>query len=125
MSFKPISAVVWAEIPVTDLKKAVAFYSKVFDYEMKIEQAGPNDVAFIPYQGDPGIAGHLYPGTPPAPGTGPTVHLAVPDSVEAARARLVEAGGASEGPIVPMEFGRWAYATDPDGNSLGLFEFAA
>ena len=46
-------------------------------------------------------------------------------SAPAARARLIEAGGASEGPIVPMEFGRWAYATDPDGNSIGLFEFAS
>lgn len=122
MSFKPKSAVVWAEIPVRDLKKAMAFYSKVFDYEMKIEEAGPNPVAFLPYDGGDGTAGHLYPGKPAAKGSGPTLHLAVPDTVEAARERLIAAGGASDGPIIPMEFGRWCYATDPDGNSLGLFQ---
>ena len=26
------------------------------------------------------------------------------------------------GPLVEMPFGRWTYATDPDGNSIGLFE---
>ena len=122
MSFTPQSAVVWCEFPVADLEKAVAFYSAVFDYEMKIETAGPNPVAFLPYDGTNGTAGHLYPGKPAAPGTGPTVHLAVPDTVEATRDRLLAAGGASDGPIIPMEFGRWCYATDPDGNSLGLFE---
>ncbi|MDJ0630890.1 MAG: VOC family protein [Rhodobacter sp.] len=125
MPFTPSNALVWCEIPVSDLEKAVAFYSKVFGYEMTIDENGPNPMAFLPVA-DPqnGTAGHLYPGKPPAPGTGPTLHLAVPDTVEAARDRLIEAGGASEGPIIPMDFGRWCYATDPDGNSLGLFQFA-
>jgi predicted enzyme related to lactoylglutathione lyase len=123
MAFTPQSALVWCEIPVSDMAKALDFYSEVFGYELTIDETGPNPMAFLPVA-DPmtGTAGHLYPGKPAAAGTGPTVHLAVKDTVEAARERCIAAGGASGGPIVEMPFGRWAYATDPDGNSLGLFE---
>lgn len=126
MPFTPKNPLVWCEIPVTDLEKAIAFYSEVFGYEMSIDESGPNPMAFLPSESfESAVAGHLYPGKPAAAGTGPTMHLVVKDTVEEARARCVAAGGASAGPIVEMPFGRWCYATDPDGNSIGLFQFKA
>ncbi len=122
MPFTPQNALVWCEIPATDLKAAQSFYEAVFQWQMTPDDSGPNPIVFMPYR-DPGIAGHLYPGKPAAPGTGPTVHLAVPDTVEAAQARVKEAGG-----TIPMDFvvdipaGRFGYAMDPDGNSIGLFQ---
>ncbi|MEL7114040.1 MAG: VOC family protein [Pseudomonadota bacterium] len=122
MAFTPDNALVWCEIPVTDLAAAQRFYESVFGYEMTQDESGPNPIMFLPYT-DPGVAGHLYPGRPAVPGTGPTVHLQVPDTVEAAQARVKSAGGdIIDGLVVDIPAGRFGYATDPDGNSLGLFE---
>ena len=50
--------------------------------------------------------------------------MAVPDTLEEAKQRLVEAGGTVEldGVVIDIPAGRFFYATDPDGNSIGLFE---
>ena len=71
-----------------------------------------------------GTGGHLYPGTP-APGTGPTVHLAIAGTVDPAMTRCTAGGGAIVSPVITIPPGRFCYATDPDGNSIGLFEVAA
>lgn len=122
MSFTPANAVVWAEIPVTDLDKAMEFYSAVFQFTLTINDMGPNPMADISYQGGTGVSGHLYPGKPAMDGNGPTIHLAVPGTVEEAVERLNAAGGKSNGFVIEIPPGRFAYATDPDGNSLGLFQ---
>ena len=121
MSFTPDNALVWGEIPVRDLDRGMAFYSAVFGYELKSEDAGPNPLAFLPHD-QTGIAGHLYPGKPAAPGTGPTLHLAVPDTLEAAADRCWKAGGTVKSEPIAMPAGRFQYVEDPDGNSIGLFE---
>lgn len=123
MGFTPKNALVWCEIPVADMEKAVAFYSAAFGYDLSIDSSGPNPMAFLPF--DPtgqSTAGHIYPGTPPAKGTGPTLHLAVPDTVEATTERWRAAGGEVADMIIDIPAGRFAYATDPDGNSIGLFQ---
>ncbi|MCI2400722.1 VOC family protein [Aliiroseovarius subalbicans] len=125
MTHTPTNPVVWTEIPVTDMTRAVAFYDAVFGYQMKIDSTGPNPMAMFPAKEfETGVAGHLYPGKPAAQGTGPTVHLAIPDTLDAAKARLVAAGGtlALDGLVIEIPAGQFCYATDPDGNSIGLFE---
>ncbi len=118
MTKQPIVA--WTEIPVSDLAKASAFYAEVFDWKMEITPAGPNDIAVF-NGADEGAGGHLYPGDP-AKNSGTTVHLTVPDALEAAAARVDKAGGRVLGPIVDIPAGRFQYALDIDGNSIGLFE---
>ncbi|MEC7794055.1 MAG: VOC family protein [Pseudomonadota bacterium] len=115
---------VWTEIPVTDLKAAVDFYTKVFDWTLSLDESGPNPMANFSTDMQ-GVHGHLYPGKPAARGTGATIHLAVPDTLEATTERLAAAGGkVLMGPIdIPV--GRFTYAEDLDGNSIGLFEFKA
>ncbi|SEW30799.1 hypothetical protein SAMN04488515_2180 [Cognatiyoonia koreensis] len=118
MTAKP--TVVWTEIPVTDLAKAQQFYETVFGFKMAMDDTGPNPIVNFDADLD-GIGGHLYPGEP-ASGNGPTIHLATPDKLEAAMERCTKAGGKMISPIVAIPPGRFAYATDPDGNSIGLFE---
>lgn len=123
MSFAPPNPLVWCEIPVTDLSNAVDFYSKVFGYEMSVDNSGPNPIAFLPAADfDAGVAGHIYEGKPPAKGTGPTLHLAVPDTVEETAERFRAAGGEVHDMVVEIPPGRFSYGTDPDGNSIGLFQ---
>ena len=125
MSFTPVNSVVWTEIPVRDLDRGMAFYSEVFNYELAKDDTGPNPFAFLPTSdAKSGIAGHLYPGEPAAPGTGATIHLDVPDTLEATAKRFGNAGGTIVSEPIAIPPGRFQYGQDPDGNSIGLFESA-
>ena len=113
---------VWFEIPVTDLDRARAFYGAVLKRELTREDGGPNPMAAFSSMSDPGVSGHLYPGKPAPAGTGPTIHLAAPDGLEATAARVREAGGTVVSEPIAIPSGSFFYATDPDGNSIGFFE---
>lgn len=113
----------WGEIPVTDMDKAVDFYNQVFGYKMKIDNSGPNPMAVL--GGLENSAGaHLYTGKP-APDGGNTIHLGLTDGLEAGIDRVWKAGGQVVSPPIEIPAGRFAYAKDLDGNSIGLFEAAA
>ena len=118
---RPIT--VWTEIPVTDMTRACDFYAKVFDYEMKVDDSGPDPMAVFNGAMDT-AGGHLYPGTP-AGGAGNTVHLALACDLETGIARCAEAGGEVLSPPISIPSGRFVYARDSEGNSIGLFEPAA
>ena len=121
MSDRTIMA--WGEIPVTDMDKAVAFYNTVFGYSMEIDNSGPNPMAVL--GGLENTAGaHLYPGKPAADG-GNTIHLAITDTLEEGIDRCWKAGGQVISPAISIPAGRFAYAKDLDGNSIGLFEAAS
>lgn len=122
MTFKPENALIWCEIPVSNLDKAVAFYSTALGYGMSIDTSGPNPKAVIPTADGKGLAGHLYPGKPAPVGSGSTVHLAVTGQLEDALADWKKAGGQVLSPPISIPPGRFAYGLDPDGNSIGLFE---
>ena len=121
MSFTPPNAAVWFEIPVSDMKRAKAFYEAVLETELKDENGGPNPMAMFPAQNNGAVAGHLYPGKPASSGSGNTVHLASPTPLEAAMDRVTKNGGKVVSPVVAIPAGRFAYCLDPDGNSFGLF----
>jgi predicted enzyme related to lactoylglutathione lyase len=113
---------VWAEIPVSDLDRAVRFYNAVFDYQMTVDRSGPKAMALLGNQME--VAGaNLYEGTPARAG-GPTVHLELPGDLESGVARLQDAGGTVDGAPVSIPAGRYVHARDPDGNSISLFEAA-
>ncbi|WP_238367520.1 VOC family protein [Mesobacterium pallidum] len=115
---------VWTEIPVTDMDKAMAFYNEVFGWSLTLDTSGPNPMAVFG-NSDGVCGGHLYPGKPSAAGQGNTIHLATPGPLEDAMARCDGAGGKVVSPVIAIPVGRFAYALDPDGNSIGLFEAKA
>lgn len=115
---------VWTEIPVSDLTAAMAFYRNVFQWSLSMDETGPMPMANFASDMQ-GCHGHLYPGAPAQNGSGPTIHLAVPDNLEAATERLEKAGGKVVMGPIPIPVGRFTKCTDLDGNSIGLFEPAA
>ena len=121
MTFTPDNFVVWAEIPVTDLPRATAFYSAVFETDLKLDESGPDPMAIFSTSTQKGVAGHLYPGKPAPEGTGSTIHMACPDKLEDALERVKQAGGQVVSEIFTFPPGRFAYCLDTDGNSLGIF----
>ncbi len=116
----PQHAAVWFEIPVADQARAKAFYSAVTGNPLHDEEGGQNPMARFAAADRDSVAGHVYPGKPAVPGTGPTIHLAV-DNVEAAIGRVAANGGQVVSPIISIPAGRFAYCLDPDGNSIGVF----
>lgn len=124
MTSAPKNPVVWTEIPVTDLAASMVFYGEVIGTPLTLDENGPNPMAVFGGGEMTSVAGHLYPGKPAADGQGPTVHLLIGGTVEDAMARCTKAGGRVEGPIVTIPPGRFTYARDLDGNSIGLFESA-
>ena len=123
MSYLPKDFLVWGELPVSDLDKAVQFYSEVTGANLTIEPSGPNPVAmFRPADAATGVALHLYPGKPATEGNGPTLHLAAHGTAEEIMARVKEAGGQVVSEPIQIPAGRFFYAIDPDGNSIGFFE---
>ncbi|MEM9199895.1 MAG: VOC family protein [Pseudomonadota bacterium] len=122
MTHIPDNFTVWTEIPVSDLDRAITFYGAVFSTKLIRQDMGPNETAVFPTRAKDGVAGHLYEGTPAAGGNGPTLHLALPDRLEAGLDRLRAAGGTVVSEPIEIPDGRFAYCIDPDGNSIGLFE---
>ena len=117
---RPENAMVWFEIPVTDMKRAKSFYDTVLSTDLQEDNTGPNPMAVFPVKDQQtGLAGHLYPGTPN--GGGNTVHLLAPEPLEESLSRVDGAGGKVVSPIISIPAGRFAYCQDPDGNSIGLF----
>lgn len=113
--------IAWTEIPVSDLEKAVSFYNAVFDWQMTIDTtSGPEPTATLGGSMANG-SGHLIAGKP-AGGDGPILHIVVRDRLEDAVIRCRKAGGTLTSDIIPIPQGRFVYATDPDGNSIGLYE---
>lgn len=120
-SFMPANAAVWFEIPVADFERSKAFYGAVVGNALADEEGGPNPMGrFAAADEQTSVAGHIYPGKPAAPGTGPTIHLAV-ENLEAAMTRVTDNGGSVVSPVITIPAGRFAYCLDPDGNSFGLF----
>ena len=118
----PENAVVWFEIPVTDMDRSKAFYSTVLKAGFVDDNTGPNPMAIFETKDlQSGVSGHLYPGKPATDGTGPTIHLAALEPLEEALDRVGRNGGKVVSPIIKIPPGRFAYCTDPDGNSIGLF----
>ncbi|MBO6639774.1 MAG: VOC family protein [Roseitalea sp.] len=117
-------AVCWAEIPVTDMERGKAFYGTVLGVELNDNNDGPNPMADFPTK-DPktGISGHLYPGKPAPKGTGNTIHLVASDPLDTVMERVKAAGGEVVSPAIDIPAGRFFYAHDPDGNSIGFFNF--
>lgn len=122
MPHTPANPVVWTEIPVRDLTAAQTFYETVTGMQMNRCTMDGFEMVDFKAAGQSGVAGHLYVGEPGQNGKGPTIHLAIPDKVEAALDRTRAAGGTVASPVITIPPGRFAKVIDPDGNSIGLFE---
>lgn len=121
MTIEANSALVWAEILVTDLDASSAFYAAITGRKMNREEMGPMSVAVFEY-GEDGVSAHLMEGKPAISGSGTIVHFAAQGTIEEMMERVTKAGGRILGDPVSMPFGRFVYVADLDGNTIGLFE---
>lgn len=116
------NSMVWFEIPVSDMKRAKAFYDAVLMTDLQEDNTGPNPMAVFPVTDmKTGLSGHIYTGKPAVSGKGNTVHLMAPEPLEESLDRVGKNGGAVISDVITIPAGRFAYCADPDGNSIGLF----
>lgn len=117
---------VWFEIPVTDLDRAVAFYSKVLEVELHVAEYGPSKMAVFP--GGSGEAagavvhGALVLGEGYEPSAnGALLYLNAGQDLAGALARIEPAGGKIILPKTAIgEHGFMAWFIDTEGNRLAL-----
>ncbi|GGN30309.1 hypothetical protein GCM10011609_88030 [Lentzea pudingi] len=128
--------VFWFDVPVRDIDEASEFYHEVFGWEVRPKHSRDGDdalsfrMAFTAQTDDKN--------TPLKPGainggvvtrnigiTQPTILVEV-DDVDEKIEKLLQAGGSmvTEKVSLPLANGNFAYAKDPDGNVLGLWEWA-
>ena len=114
---------------VDDVEEAVAFYTKVLDFEI-LNNFGPAfaDVTRgnlrLLLSGPQSSAGRPMPdGATPGPGGWNRIHLIVED-IAAQVARLSEAGAEFRNEIVEGPGGKQILLKDPAGNVVELFEWA-
>jgi uncharacterized protein len=108
--------VVHFEIGCRDKAEIATFYEQLFDWTM--EEMGP--AAMIATGAESGIQGHIT-----ALGHEPhnyTIFYVGVENVEEALKKAESLGGKTLIPPVPIPTGRFAWMSDPEGNTVGLFE---
>jgi catechol 2,3-dioxygenase-like lactoylglutathione lyase family enzyme len=113
---------------VDDVEQSVAFYSKIFGFEVLNQFPPFADLARgklrLLLSGPTSSAGRPMPdGVKPRPGGWNRIHLIV-DDIEAEVARLRAAGAAFRNDVVAGPGGKQVLVQDPSGNLVELFQFA-
>lgn len=114
------------EIPVTDMQRAIAFYSAVFDIEFECADIDGNEMALFPHvDGAEGCSGALARGEGYVPSLdGTRIYLTVTD-IEQVMAAALLAGAKTLYPITQVgEVFKVAEFQDPEGNRIALLERA-
>lgn len=116
----------WVEIPVTDIKRAVDFYSAILQVELhEMEMAG-NSYAIFPIE-DTFNCGALVQGEHYKPSTeGTLIYLDGGGDLNNVLSKVNEAGGQviMEKTFLSSEAGNVALLIDTEGNKIGLHSSA-
>jgi len=115
------NALNWFEIPVTNMERAVSFYTEILGVTL---DAGPGmgdaEMAIFPVEG--GVGGALLKAEGWTPGAaGVVVYLNCGDDLDGVLSRVGAAGGKIVWPKTDIgENGYFAFIMDTEGNRVGL-----
>jgi predicted enzyme related to lactoylglutathione lyase len=115
------NALNWFEIPVTDMNRAIRFYSTILGVEFSPGPGmGDARMAMFPVEG--GVGGALLQAEGWVPGTvGPAIYLNCDGDLDTPLSRVEPAGGKILVPNTDIgENGRYAFILDTEGNRIGL-----
>jgi predicted enzyme related to lactoylglutathione lyase len=117
------NTVVWFDIPVTDMDRAIRFYEAVTQTGMQRLTLENGDETALFASQDSGVTGSLYKSTQDKPSEfGSRVYLNAEPSIDDWIKRVKSAGGriAVEKTEIPKVGGYYAYFIDSEGNRVGL-----
>ena len=115
--------IVWTDIPVVDLDRAIQFYSAVFDTKLSKEDFGGVPLSVLPHAGEGGVvSGCLAQMEDNKPSQyGPLIYLNVDGRLEAASSLVEKNGGKLLTPKHPIgPYGFRAIIVDSEGNRVAL-----
>lgn len=112
------------EIPVTDMKRAIAFYEQVFGFDFQLEEIHGNHMALMPFTLDgSGISGALAKGEIYKPSHHGTLIYLRAENIDKTLDRAQLAGAKVLFPKTKAgEFSYVAEIEDSEGNRIGLME---
>ena len=113
--------IVWADIPVIDMERAIEFYGHVTGKHVVTMENSNGTVAVIGGPGEGGVSADLYVGGTPSH-DGARVFLGSNGNIDGMLARVPEAGGKV---LKAKEFmgdmvGWIAWVEDSEGNLIGI-----
>ncbi|MBN2009744.1 VOC family protein [candidate division KSB1 bacterium] len=112
----------WFEIPVSDLKRATAFYENILNYKLSVNEIGALKMAWFPMvEGAPGSTGTLIESDAYTPSyEGSLVYFSV-ENIEAVLEKVKQNGGKIiNGKMSIGEYGFVAHFEDSEGNRVAL-----
>lgn len=114
--------VVYFEIPVSDIERAIQFYSAVFNFEFERDNIHDNEMAFFPLTKDnSGISGALAKGEIYKPTINGTLIYFKTEDIDATLNLALKNGAEVLFPITSNgEFGSVAEFKDCEGNRIAL-----
>jgi len=120
---KQTNPVIYFEIPVTDLERAIQFYQSVFQFDFEKETIDMNDMALFPFFDNvTGISGALAKGDIYIPTiNGVLIYFSTQD-IEKTLQLAVTNGGQMLYPITDNGIGLVAEFEDTEGNRIALFQ---
>lgn len=117
-------ALVWADVPVKDIERAVRFYSHVLGMQLEVPPGFGGGIALV--HGVEGPSIDLVQDDPAKPATdrGTTIYLSSNGDIDGMVSRVEEAGGKILGQKQFMGdvIGWLAYFEDTEGNRIGIQE---
>lgn len=113
----------WFEIPVSDMGRAVKFYTEVMGYDSMYQtNMGGYDMAFFPMEGE-GVGGALVKGEGCIPNAnGSVIYLNANPDLAIPLSKIEAAGGKVIMPrtLITEEIGYMATFTDSEGNKVAF-----
>lgn len=113
---------VWADLPVKDMQRAIKFYSEVFEVHFETMEHGDTKTAFFPF--GPGVASvALKESKESNPSrSGALVYLAGGDNLSISLSKVEAAGGEIELQKTSLgDHGFMATFIDSEGNKVALY----
>lgn len=121
-----MGSIVFVEVPVTDIDRAMAFYGTIFDKTLEKVDDGVRQYATIGNGEQGAISMSITQAEGFTPSSdGPLIYLTFDETIDATLKRVEDAGGKIAMPKTSMgEFGFMATFNDTEGNAFGLYEAA-
>ncbi len=120
---KKSNPVVYFEIPVTEIDRAIKFYKAVFQFEFKKENIDNNEMALFPFVDEnSGISGALAEGKIYKPTKNGVVIYFKTENIDETLKLATSNGGQILYPITDNGIGLVAEFEDTEGNRIALYQ---
>lgn len=120
---KPVNnPVVYFEIPVKDMSRAMKFYKSVFGFDFEVQTIDGNLMALFPVDPNlPGVTGALAKGDSYKPSLNGSRLYFHTSEIDLTMSKVSQAGGKLVYPVTDVgEFGKVAEFQDSEGNRIAL-----